>query len=99
MTALPIDPPPREDPLDPERILRALPERERETFLAQYQRAVDTEHDPAGWKHLRRFLRLWAIRAIPVAQPGYCEARDLARGGTGGGMPLEDALRQYRPSS
>ena len=99
MTALPIDPPPREDPLDPERILQALPERERETFLAQYQRAVDAAHDPAGWKHLRRFLRLWAMRAIAVAQPGYYEARDLARGGTGGGMPLEDALRQYRPGS
>lgn len=99
MTALPIDPSPSEDPLDPERILQALPERERETFLAKYQRAVDAAHDPAGWKHLRRFLRLWAMRAIAVAQPGYYEARDLARGGTGGGMPLEDALRQYRPSS
>jgi hypothetical protein len=97
MTALPIDPPPREDPLDPERILRALPERERETFLTQYRRAVDGAHDPAGWKHLRRFLRLWAMRAIAVAQPGYYEARDLARAGTGGGMPLEDALQQYRP--
>jgi hypothetical protein len=98
MTAQPIDPPQREDPLDPERILRALPERERETFLAQYQRAVDGARDPAGWKHLRRFLRLWAMRAIAVAQPGYDEARDLARDGTGGGMALEHALRQYRPN-
>jgi Family of unknown function (DUF6247) len=97
VTALPIDPPPREDPLDPERILQALPE--RETFLAQYQRAVDAAHDPVGWKHLRRLLRLWAMRAIAVAQPGYYEARKLARGGEGGGMPLEDALRQYHPGS
>jgi len=99
VTALPIDPPPGGDPLDPERILQALPEREQETFLAQYQRAVDAAHDPAGWKDLRRFLRLWAMRAIAVAQPGYYEARDLAQGGMGGGMPLEDALRRYRPSS
>jgi hypothetical protein len=98
VTALPIDPPPGEDPLDPERILQALPEPERETFLVQYQRAVDGAHDPAGWKHLRRFLRLWAMRAIAVAEPGYYEARDLARAGTGRGMPLEDALRQYRPA-
>ena len=89
MTALPIDPPPREDPLDPERILQALPKRERETFLAQYQRGVDAAHGPVGWKHLRRFLRLWAMRAIAVAQPGYYEARDLARGSTGGGMPAD----------
>lgn len=43
------------------------------------------------WKHLRRFLRLWPMRTIAVAQPGCYEARGLARGGTGGGMPLEAA--------
>ena len=56
-------------------------------------------HDPAGWPELRRFLRLWAWRAIAVAEPGYYEARDRARAGTGGGMLLEDALRQYRPGA
>ena len=35
MSALPVDPPQQEDPLDPEQILRTLPERERETFLAE----------------------------------------------------------------
>jgi hypothetical protein len=64
----------------------------REAFLAQYRRAVDRAHDPAGWKH----LRLWAMRAVAVAQPGYYEARDLARA-AGGGMLLDDALGQYRP--
>ena len=33
VTALPIDSQ-QEDPLDPERILRVLPDREHETFLA-----------------------------------------------------------------
>ncbi|MGD0604272.1 MAG: DUF6247 family protein [Streptosporangiaceae bacterium] len=97
MSALPVDPPQREDPLDPERILRALPDRERETFLAEYRRVVDSAHDPAGWPELRRFLRLWAWRAIAVAEPGYYEDRERARAGMGGGMLLEDALRQYRP--
>ena len=46
----------QEDSLDAERILRVLPDRERETFLAQYRRAVDGARDPAGWKHLQRFL-------------------------------------------
>ncbi len=99
MSALPVDPPQQEDPLDPEQILRTLPERERETFLAEYRRAVDEAHDPAGWPELRRFLRLWAWRAIAVAEPGYYEARERARAGTGGGMLLEDALRQYRPGA
>ena len=96
---MPVEPPQHQDPLDPERILRALPDRERETFLAEYQRAMDEARDPAGWPELRRFLRLWALRAIAVAEPGYYEARERARAGTGGGMLLEDALRQYRPSA
>jgi hypothetical protein len=56
MSALPADPPHQEDPLDPERILRALPGHERETFLAEYSRTVDNARDPAGWPELRRFL-------------------------------------------
>jgi len=95
VTALPAEPP-HEDALDPERILRALPERERTTFLAQYHRAVDAAHDPANWKDLRRFLRLWAARTIALAEPGFYEARDSAR--TGGGMLLDDAIRQHRTS-
>ena len=99
MSALPVDPTPREDPLDPESILRALPERERETFLAEYRRAMDGAHDPAGWPELRRFLRLWAMRAVAVAEPGYYEAWEHARAGTGGGMLLEDVIRQHRPGT
>lgn len=95
VTALPAEPP-HEDPSDPERILRVLPEIERATFLAQYRRAVDAARDPAGWKDLQRFLRLWAMRAVAVAEPGYYEARDAARAGTGAGMLLDDAIRQYR---
>ena len=70
MAALPADPSLQEDPLDPERILRSLPERERETFLAEYRRAVEKARDPARWSELRRFLRLWAWRAVAVAEPG-----------------------------
>jgi hypothetical protein len=96
VNALPADQE-QENPLDPERILRALPDRERETFLAQYRRAVDGALDPAGWKHLQRFLRLWAGRAISANRPGFYEARDRALAGTGGGMLLDNAMRQFRP--
>ena len=97
MSARPVDPTPREDPLDPRQILRALPERERETFLAEYRRAVDDARDPARWPELRRFLRLWAWRAVAVAEPGYYESWKRARAGTDGGMLLEDAIKLYRP--
>jgi hypothetical protein len=93
--ALPAEPP-HEDPLDPERIIRVLPESEQAVFLAQYRRAVEVARDPAGWKDLRRFLRLWAMRAIAVAEPGYYEARDNARAGTGAGMLLDHAIQHYR---
>ena len=99
MTALPADPPQQEDPLDPERILRSLPEREWKTFLAEYRRAVDEARDPARWSELRRFLRLWAWRAVAVAEPGYYAARNRARAGTGGGMLLAVALRQFHPGA
>ena len=97
MSALPVDPTQHEDPLDPGQILRALPDRERETFLAEYRRAVDDARDPARWPELRRFLRLWAWRAVAVAEPGYYESWEQANAGTGGGMLLEDAIKLYRP--
>ena len=96
MSTLPADPTPR-DPLDPESILRALPEREQETFLAEYRRAVDDARDPARRPELQRFLRLWTWRAIAVAEPGYYESWEQANAGTGGGMLLEDAIKLYRP--
>jgi hypothetical protein len=75
-----------EDPPDPERILRSLPDRERGTFLAEYRLALDDARDPAGWPELLRFLRLWSFRAIAVNQPGYCEAWEQVS--AGGGMLL-----------
>lgn len=96
MSALPIGPLDREDPLDPERILRELPERERENFLGQYQEALEGARDPAGWRQLRRVLRLWNWMAIAASRPGHYEAREQALAGTGEGMLLEDYIRRRR---
>ena len=92
MSALPAGPQ-HQDPLDPERILRERPERERESFLSQYREALDGAWDPAGWKHLRRVLRLWSWMVVAASQPGYYEAREQALAGTGEGMMLEDCVR------
>ena len=96
VSAQPVE---REDPLDPQRILDQLPADERGFFLDQYREAVENARDPVGWKQLRRVLRLWRFHADAVRDPGYREALDAARGPVSGGMPLEDAVRMYRPAS
>jgi hypothetical protein len=93
------EPAEREDPLDPQRILDQLPADERGSFLEQYQEAVDSARDPAGWRQLRRVLRLWRFHADALGEPGYREALDAARGPVSDGMPLEEAVRVYRPAS
>jgi hypothetical protein len=82
-----------EDPLDPQRILRELPGRERANFLAAYREALDGARDPAGWGNLRRVLRLWSGMVIATNRPGFYEAQEAALAGTGGGMLLEDYVR------
>jgi hypothetical protein len=89
----------REDPLDPQRILDQLPADERGFFLDQYREAVENARDPASWKQLRRVLQRWRFHADAVEDPGYQEALDAARGPVSGGMPLEGAVRAYRPAS
>jgi Family of unknown function (DUF6247) len=86
-----------EDPLDPQRILRELPDRERTNFLTAYREALDAARDPAGWGQLRRVLRLWSGMVIATSRPGFYEAQEAAHTGTGGGMLLEDYIRLRRP--
>ena len=74
MTALPVESQ-DSDPLDPQRILGELPAGERAAFMAAYRRALDGAKDPAGWKELRRLLRLRSLRAVAVCEPGFHEAR------------------------
>jgi Family of unknown function (DUF6247) len=94
MSAQPAEHP--QDPLDPQRIVRELPDRERANFLAAYREALDGARDPAGWGHLRRVLRLWSGMVIAANRPGFYEAQEAALTGTGGGMLLEDYIRLRR---
>lgn len=81
MSAQPAEP--AEEPLDPERILRELPERERGNFLAAYREAAGQAVDPSRYKHLHRVLRRWSYMAIAASRPGFYEAQDAALAGAG----------------
>jgi hypothetical protein len=83
-----------EDREDPRVILRDLPERERELFLAQYAEAIDRARQPAGFAELRRFLHDWSIRVIAVNSPGYYEAIAAVRRGEPG-IPAEDVFPDW----
>lgn len=93
MTAQPVT---HDDPLDPERIAADLPESERGFFLSEYRGEAEKAVDPAGWKGLARFLRLWRFHADSTADPAYWEARERAESGTGEWVSLEDVVRERR---
>src|ERR1022692_590134 len=83
MTALPVD---DCDPDDPVEILRVLPARFHEQFLAEYDAAVADARRPEQYRQLHQLLRLWRLSAIAFSDPGY-EARHQA---------VEDAVRAGR---
>lgn len=73
MSAQPVHEEP-EDPRDPQNILRDLPEKRHEKFLAEYRAAVDAAHDPAGYRRLQNLLRYWAIKVkVYPTRPDYDE--------------------------
>ena len=93
MTAQPVE---HNDPLDPVRILADLPEDERESFAAEYRSLAEAACDLARWEALHRYLQRLRFHADEAAKPGYRESLEAALSGTGGGVPLEDVIREYR---
>lgn len=78
MTAEPIHDP---DPDDPVEILRVLPSKFHENFLAEYRVAVTGAQRPEHYKELHDLLRLWRLRAVAYSAPGYEDRRMAAREG------------------
>lgn len=74
------------DPDDPVEILRVLPARFHEQFLAEYDAAVAGARRPEQYRHLHDLLRLWRLSAVAFSDPGY-ETRRQA---------VEDAVRTGR---
>ncbi len=76
-------------------ILRDLPERERDYWLAQYREALEAARDPAGYPRLQMILRVGHLMTIACNRPGYYEAMEAARNGTESGIPAEDVFPDW----
>jgi hypothetical protein len=83
-----------EDREDPAVILRDLPEREREAFLAQYREAVEGAADPEGYRRLRFVLHAWSLAVIATNSPGYYERTDPGRVREPG-IPIEEVFPDW----
>ena len=77
---------------DPERILRRLPEAERERFLGEYRTALDAAHEVWRWRHLQEVLARWELVATATSKPGYAQALEEARTGAGQYVSLEELI-------
>jgi hypothetical protein len=66
-------------PEDPGEILRLLPSRWHEQFLAEYRSALDAARDVSRFQELRDVLKLWRMRAVAYSGPGFEEAMQAAR--------------------
>jgi hypothetical protein len=76
MSAQPIHQP---DPGDPAEILRILPGRWHEQFLAEYHDALDAAHEVRRWSQLGDLLHRWRLRAAAYADPDFEAAAQEAR--------------------
>jgi hypothetical protein len=59
------------DPDDPIEILLVLPREHHAQFRAEYTAAVDSARRPEHFHQLQQMLRMWRLRAIAYASPGY----------------------------
>jgi Family of unknown function (DUF6247) len=87
------------DPDDPVEILRVLPSRFHEQFLAEYDSAVANARRPEHYRELHQLLRLWRLRAAAYSDPGY-EARlqavrDAVHTGRRDGTPIEEIVPNW----
>ena len=98
---------PEYDPDDPVEIMRVLPNRSHEQFLAEYDAAVTGARRPEHYRELHQLLRLWRLRAVTYADPGFATrraatAQPTARsaamaGATSGPLPLRTPLATPNP--
>ena len=87
------------DPDDPVEILRILPDRFHEQFLAEYDAAVTGARRPEHYRELHHLLRLWRLRAVTYADPGFATrlaaVQDAVRTGRREGTPIEEVVPDW----
>lgn len=84
------------DPHDPQLIFDALPERERDRFVREYRHAAEAAREISGYRQLQEFLDQWSHLAAAYSSPGFYEAREHARTGTGERYTLDDVAAGRR---
>jgi hypothetical protein len=97
MSAQPVLEP---DPDDPVEILRVLPERFHERFLAEYATAAEAARRPEGYRQLHDLLRLWRLTAVAYSEPGFegrlASVRDaVGAGNIEGSVPIEEIVPDW----
>jgi hypothetical protein len=95
MSAQPVH---EDDPDDPVEILRILPARFHDQFLAEYYDAAsEAARQVGGYRQLHDLLRLWRLSAVAYSDPGFEErlqsVREAVRTGSlEGSLPIEDIV-------
>lgn len=84
---------------DPEQILRRLPEAERARFLREYRTALDAAREVWRYGQLQELLARWELVATATSKPGYAQARDEARAGTGEYASLDEVIARRQRAS
>jgi hypothetical protein len=89
MSAQPLD---DYDPDDPVEILRVLPNRFHDQFLAEYRAAVEGARQVEHYRQLHDLLRLWRLRAVAYSDPGYESRLQAVRDGRDGDFTSADQV-------
>jgi hypothetical protein len=87
------------DPDDPVEILRVLPNRFHEQFLADYDAAAAVARRPEHYHELHAMLRLWRLRAAAYSDPGYQArlqaVREAVQAGRRDGTPVDELVPDW----
>jgi Family of unknown function (DUF6247) len=83
------------DPDDPMEIMRVLPARYHDQFLADYDAAAASARRPDQYHELHQTLRLWRLRAAAYSDPDFEARLEAARSTPGHGTPIEDVVPDW----
>jgi hypothetical protein len=83
------------DPDDPMEIMRVLPARYHDQFLADYDAAAASARRPDQYHELHQTLRLWRLRAAAYSDPDFEARLEATRSAPGHGTSIEDVVPDW----